>query len=54
MSYTPIEKMSKKEKKKLHAQRRGTWGVLNPVTRMPPNPKAYKRKKSGAQELDSE
>ncbi len=24
---------------------RGTWGVLNPVTRKSPNPKAYNRKK---------
>jgi len=36
--------MSKKAKKKLFAKRRSTWGPLNPVTRKPPNPKAYNRK----------
>ena len=43
--YIPIEKRSKKEKQALAKERRGTWGVLNPVTRKPANPKAYSRKK---------
>lgn len=42
----PFEKLSKKEKRKRNAQRRGTWGSLNPVTRVPKNPKAYDRAKA--------
>ena len=43
--YIPYEKLSKKEKRKLDAARRSTWGELNPVTRKPQNSKAYSRKK---------
>lgn len=43
--FTPTEKMSKKAQKALAKARRGTWGPLNPVTRRPPDPKAYNRKK---------
>ncbi len=43
--YIPYEKLSKKEKRKLDAARRNTWGDLNPVTRKPENSKAYNRKK---------
>ena len=42
----PYEKLSKKEKRRRDAMQRGTWGVLNPVTRKSPNPKAYNRKKT--------
>ena len=52
MNHIPIEKMNKKTKKKLHAKRRGTWGALNPVTRKPQNPKAYKRSKPKSGEFD--
>ena len=44
--YIPYEKLSKKEKRKVDAMRRNTWGKLNPVTRKPENSKAYNRKKS--------
>ena len=44
--YIPYEKLSKKEKRKVDAMRRNTWGELNPVTRKPTNSKAYKRKRS--------
>jgi hypothetical protein len=44
--YVPIEKRSKKAKQALAKARRGTWGPINPVTRMPANPKAYNRKKA--------
>ncbi len=37
--------MSKSQRRKLDLQKRATWGGLNPVTRRPPNPKAYNRKK---------
>ncbi len=45
--YIPLEKRSKREQKAYHAMRRGNWGTANPVTRKPPNSKAYNRKKSG-------
>lgn len=40
-----LSKMTKKEKKEYYKQFRNTWQI-NPVTRRPPNPKAYNRKKS--------
>ncbi len=43
--HIPYEKLSKKEKHKLDAKKRNTWGVLNPVTRKPENSRAYNRKK---------
>ena len=43
--FVPYEKLSKKKKKELNAKRRKTWDI-NPVTRRPPNPKAYDRKKA--------
>ena len=45
--YVPLEKKSKREQREQHSARRGSWGGVNPVTRKPPNPKAYTRKKSG-------
>ena len=44
--FTPYEKLSKKEKRKIDAAKRGTWGDLNPVTRKPENSKVYNRRKS--------
>ena len=46
--YIPYKKLSKKEKRKVDAMRRNTWGELYPVTRKPENSKAYNRKKSQA------
>jgi len=43
----PYSKMQKKKQKELAAKKRGSWGGLNPVTRRPPNPRAYNRKKAG-------
>ena len=51
--YIPLEKRSKREQRAYYTTRRGSWGALNPVTRKPPNPKAYDRKKSG-QRYDNE
>ena len=42
--FVPYEKLSKKKKKELNAKKRKTWAV-SPVTRRPPDPKAYNRKK---------
>lgn len=44
--FIPYEKLSKKAKRELDLKKRGTWGGLNPVTRVPPNPKAYNRRKA--------
>ena len=40
--FIPYNKMSKKAKREQDRSRRDTW-TINPVTRKPPNPKAYKR-----------
>ena len=45
--FVPLEKQSKRQQKEYYSSRRKNWGELNPVTRTTPNPKAYKRKKSG-------
>lgn len=44
--FIPYEKLSKKEKRKVDAAKRTTWGNLNPVTRKPQNSKAYNRKRT--------
>ncbi len=46
VKFVPYEKLSKKEKRKLDAARRSSWGSLNPVTRKSENGKAYKRAKA--------
>jgi hypothetical protein len=45
--FVPLEKQSKRQQKEYHASRRKDWGELNPVTRVVPSAKIYKRKKSG-------
>lgn len=42
----PYEKLSKKEKQKINAMHRNTWGSLNPTTRKPQNSKAYNRRRT--------
>jgi hypothetical protein len=44
--YIPYKKLSKKKRQEMDKRKRVTWGTLNPVTRKPPNPKAYDRKKA--------
>ena len=44
--FISYEKLSKKEKHRIDAAKRTTWGELNPVTRKPQNSKAYNRNKS--------
>lgn len=44
--FIPYEKLSKKEKRKIDAAKRTTWGELKPVTRKPQNSRAYNRNKS--------
>ena len=50
--FIPYDKLSKKKKRELDARRRGTW-VIDPVTRKPPNPRAYNRKKAQKWKDDS-
>ena len=45
--YVPLEKQSKRERREYYSAQRGNWGGISPVTKKPPNPKAYNRKKSG-------
>ena len=44
--YIPVEKLSKKKRRELAARQRRGWGGISPVTRKPPNPRAYNRKKT--------
>ena len=44
--FIPYEKLSKKEKRRLDREKRGTWGELNPVTRRPEVSRAYNRRKA--------
>ena len=44
--YVPYEKLSKKEKRKVNAAKRNTWGTLSPVTRKPLSSKAYNQKRT--------
>ena len=39
----PLAKQSKKKQKQYHAQQRGSWGELSPVTRVEKNKKKYDR-----------
>lgn len=50
--FIPIGKRSKREQKKYHAQKRGSWGGINPITRKPPNSHAYQRQNSGTWKRD--
>ena len=40
----PLSKQSKKEQRRYHALKRGSWNGFNPVTRKPKNPKVYDRR----------
>lgn len=44
--HIPYEKLSKKQRRALDLLQRRTWGSFDPVTRKPPNSRAYNRKKS--------
>lgn len=41
----PFAKLSKKKQRALNAQKRRTWGEINPITRKPENSRAYNRAK---------
>lgn len=42
--FVPYDKMSKKEKKRVNAQKRSDWNGCNPTTKVIPSGKAYSRK----------
>lgn len=44
--FIPYEKLSKRERQKRNAARRGSWNGLDPVTRRPENTKAYNRRRA--------
>jgi len=48
--FIPLSKLSKQKQRAYHASKRGSWGEVNPVTRKPPNPKAYKRERKAFDE----
>ena len=50
--FVPYEKLSKKEKRKRDAARRGSWGEISPVTRKAKNLKVYDRKKIRSMERE--
>ena len=50
--FTPFDKLSKKKQRELNQRKRSTWGGLSPVTRKPPNPKAYNRSAAQRREDD--
>lgn len=53
--FVSYDKLSKKEKKRLNAEKRRDWQGLNPVTRVADdNKKAYKRKPKHRASLDTE
>ncbi|MBQ9968558.1 MAG: hypothetical protein IJO88_07535 [Oscillospiraceae bacterium] len=51
-NFVPYEKLSKKEKRKLDAARRGSWGEMSPVTRKVQSKKVYDRKKIRSMERE--
>lgn len=48
--HIPLEKQGKKARQAYFKSHRAGWGGLNPVTRKPPNPKIYNRKKRRREE----
>ena len=43
MKMIPLAKQSMKKQKQYHAQQRGTWNGVSPVTRTEPDKKKYDR-----------
>ena len=50
----PLKKQSKKVRKKAHAEKRGTWNGLSPITRVKPSGKVYDRKKLRLRKIEEE
>lgn len=43
MKMIPLKKQSKREQRKFHADKRGSWNGIRPSTRIAENKKAYDR-----------
>lgn len=43
--FIAYEKLSKKEQKKLNSAKRGSWGLVKPITKVKESAKVYNRKK---------
>ena len=43
--FIAYEKLSKKEQKKLNSAKRGSWGLVKPITKVKESVKIYNRKK---------
>ena len=41
--FIPYEKLSKKRQREICRAQRGTWGMINPITKRPERFDAYKR-----------
>lgn len=52
--FIPYAKLPKRLKREADKRRRKSWGSLNPVTRKPPEPKAYNRKKARKRSQDDD
>jgi hypothetical protein len=46
--YIPYEKLSKKEQKKVNAQKRKDWNGVSPITKKVESKKVYNRKKNSS------
>ena len=46
MKVTPLKKQSKKNQRKLHAAKRGTWNGVSPVTRIVQSKRIYDRNRT--------
>lgn len=44
--FTVYEKLSKKQQREIDRARRGSWGLVKPVTKVKPSAKVYKRTKA--------
>ena len=44
--FIPYKKLSKRKRRELDNEQRGSWGAVNPVTRAIKSKKLYDRKKS--------
>ena len=52
--FIPYKKLSKRKRRELDNEQRGSWGAVNPVTRAIKSKKLYDRKKSKQIEMYEE
>lgn len=44
--FTVYEKLSKKQRREIDNTKRGSWGLVKPITKVKPSAKLYKRSKA--------